>query len=224
MSHTPSYVRNPGASVRGVEGKGNDNTPENTLERAVFAILNYNSLPLSDHEFPITKDFLRWKNFWHQKISILWHRAEGKSWPEITRWFQEKGIVGKEDAWHHKWQRVSVEVSTTFNQVTELIRDKKVIAMVNAFEADSLNENARICNTCWMYSTYEEAVIFDSVGRWDRVVALMKDYGSVAAWTSAKVEYAWLCGASTLRYKVGFRMGIRQLQEEDSIAWDHLLI
>jgi hypothetical protein len=65
-----------------------------------------------DHDFSTLRLTDRWKNYWNEKICLLWLRAEGKEWPDIIEWFKEKGIKKSYDALRRELDRVSNEVSS----------------------------------------------------------------------------------------------------------------
>ncbi|PVH73209.1 hypothetical protein DL98DRAFT_595308 [Cadophora sp. DSE1049] len=67
-----------------------------------------------DHDFSTPRLTDRWKNFWNEKICVLWLRAEGKDWPDIIQWFEEKGIKKDYDSLRKEWSRVSQEVTAMY--------------------------------------------------------------------------------------------------------------
>ena len=67
---------------------------------------------LCHHDFLTAGLTDRWKNFWNEKICLLWLQADGKEWVDIIQWFEEKGIKKSYDALRREWERVSREVSS----------------------------------------------------------------------------------------------------------------
>jgi hypothetical protein len=65
-----------------------------------------------NHNFSTAGLTQRWKNFWSEKICLLWLQSEGKDWPDIVRWFEKNGNGKSYNALYAEWTRVSNEVSS----------------------------------------------------------------------------------------------------------------
>ena len=70
-----------------------------------------------NHDYSMAGLTLRWKNFWSEKMCLLWLNGEGKDWPEIIKWFEEKGFEKDQKALYSLWVRASNEVSSLTQQI-----------------------------------------------------------------------------------------------------------
>jgi hypothetical protein len=68
------------------------------------------------YEYSMAGLTLRWKTLWNEKMCLLWLNNEGKAWPDIIKWFEEKGFEKNRKALYSLWTRVSNEVSSRIQQ------------------------------------------------------------------------------------------------------------
>lgn len=92
---------------------------ENALDQhSPYRNLNLKTIVLSRapqeccHDFSAAGLTERWKGFWNEKICLLWLQPEEEKWPDIIRWFKERGEEKTYDALYSEWSRVSNEVSS----------------------------------------------------------------------------------------------------------------
>jgi hypothetical protein len=105
----PSYPSsNLGVTDATSNGQNADqDSPYKKLDMEIAKRTNYTCI----HVYSTAGVTLRWRNFWKEKICLLWLVGEGKDWPEIIKWFENRGFEKKEKALHSLWTRVSNEVS-----------------------------------------------------------------------------------------------------------------
>jgi hypothetical protein len=64
------------------------------------------------HDYWTAGVTLQWRNFWNEKMCLLWLNDEGKDWPQIIEWFDERGFEKNRKALYSLWTRVGNEVSS----------------------------------------------------------------------------------------------------------------
>lgn len=102
---------NPGVEDATSNDQGADQiSPYKKLEMEVLQRIDHTC----DHSYEYAAAGLtqQWKNFWNEKICLLWLNDEGKDWPDIIKWFEEKGFEKNRKALYSMWTRVSNEVSS----------------------------------------------------------------------------------------------------------------
>jgi hypothetical protein len=139
-----------------------------------------------EHEQSISGLSQRWRNFWNEKMCLLWLKADGMDWQNIIQWFAEKGTRKNQKALSAEWGRVSNEVGIWSPILGRNILRRQIKAMREAGERCK-----ELCETASLLG-------FEPLDPWDSISASMKDCGAKESWTPGKVKYSWHHGASTL--------------------------